>query len=200
MTTQIKAITNNGIAVFANTETIIGTAGDYNIILALDASQKDEQGNPMFLEKEFIIYAVANADPVYLGFAYLDEQNESVIDLTDGAVDDEFFIYDDIVEMVQDQLELAKEYHKYGSIVHGVTLIDTDEGKLQVNICQDAYLDYDPANTDEQSLARATCISPTGRKLKAYWWVTIVDDEGNPLDELGSSLEFAQADSYEWLD
>lgn len=107
MTTQTKAITNNGIAVFVDTEIIIGSVGDYNIILALDASQKDEQGNPTLTGKEFIIYAVANADPIYLGFAYLDEQNKSVIELVDGAVDGEFFVYDDIVEMVQGQLEFA---------------------------------------------------------------------------------------------
>lgn len=196
MTTQIhtKAITNNGITVFTNSETVIATIGEYSILIALDASNQDEQGNPIFKASEFIIYAQSNADPIYLGFAYFDMNNNASIDLSDGEVENHFN-HDEIVELVQEQLELAKQYQDYQS---PTMFIETDNGSLSVVPTQEIYPDNHPDNTDTCTFLRAVCITPTGRKLNAFWFRNLLDDDGNPIDDWGN-IDFDCVDDYQWL-
>lgn len=183
------AITHDGVFAYKNTETVIGSVGKNDIVMAIDATHGE------FNDKNFIIYADTNGNPIYLGYAYLDDNNETHIDLSEGACsEDDDFDEKEIHEMIAEQMELAKRYQELGDTVHGTTRITfDDDGYLTVGLDQEAYPDYHPQNDDEHTMWRATALTPTGKELRVYWWVE------NNEDGETDSWDFAIADDWDEL-
>ena len=178
------AITHDGVLAYKNTETVIGSVGENDIVMAIDATHGE------FYDNSFVIYANTNGNPIYLGFAYLDEDNEAHIDLDA----DNDFDSGEIHEMIAEQMELAKRYQELGDTVHGTTrIVFDDDGYLTVALDQEAYPDYHPQNDDESTMWQAVALTPTGKKLKVYWWVK------NNEDGETDSLDFAIADDWDEL-
>lgn len=167
------AITHDGVFAYKNTETVIGSVGRNDIVMAIDATHGE------FNDKNFIIYADTNGNPIYLGYAYLDDSNEAHIDLSVGACnEDDDFDEKEIHEMIAEQMELAKRYQELGDTVHGTTrLAFDDDGYMTVRLDQQAYPDYRPENDDKHIMWRALALTATGKELEVFWLVEDYEDE-----------------------
>lgn len=181
----------NDLSINKNTMSQVCEICDHRVFIG---EQRENDGT-------YLVFAVDNADPVYIGFAYIADDNTPVVNFEDcDFVFDDDAKYDSVCEAVQERLEKIKEFFGSNQITCYISFNDKNCGFDRNDVpCTPTQEPY-PCSSSESDYVEFTAIGMTlsGEEIKMYWQFEKYDDNGNLIDEF-NHFEWTHPDNFEFI-